>query len=39
MLGFVPTGHTCLKADGKDILAVTMVLNAERDGDAPSPNL
>jgi hypothetical protein len=26
---------TSLKADGKDILAVTMVLNAERDVDAP----
>ena len=30
---------TSLKADGKDILAVTIVLNAERDADAPSPNL
>jgi hypothetical protein len=30
---------TSLKADGKDILAVTMVPNAERDVDAPSPNL
>ena len=30
---------TSLKSDGKDILAVTMVLNAERDVDAPSPNL
>ena len=27
---------TSLKSDGKDILAVTMVLNAERDTDAPS---
>ena len=27
---------TSLKSDGKDILAVTMVLNAERDVDAPS---
>jgi hypothetical protein len=27
-----------LKSDGKDILAVTMVLNAERHLDAPSPN-
>jgi hypothetical protein len=30
---------TSLKSDGKDILAVTMVLNAERDVDTPSPNL
>jgi hypothetical protein len=30
---------TSLKCDGKDILAVTMVLNAERDAEAPSPNL
>jgi hypothetical protein len=30
---------TLLKADGKDILAVRMVLNAERDVDAASPNL
>jgi len=30
---------TSLKADGKDILAVTIVLNAERDIDAPLPNL
>jgi hypothetical protein len=30
---------TFLKADGKDILAVTMVLNGERHLDAPSPNL
>jgi hypothetical protein len=30
---------TSLKSDGKDILAVTMVLNAERDVGAPSPNL
>src|SRR5208337_198181 len=27
-----------LKSDGKDILAVTMVLNAERDVEATSPN-
>ena len=30
---------TSLKSDGKDILAVTMVLNAERDVDASSLNL
>jgi len=30
---------TFLKADGKDILAVIMVLNAERHLDEPSPNL
>jgi hypothetical protein len=30
---------TSLKSDGKDILVVTMVLNAEREVDAPSPNL
>ena len=30
---------TSLKSDGKDILAVKMVLNAESDVDAPSPNL
>ena len=30
---------TSLKSDGKDILAVTMVLNGERHLDAPSPNL
>jgi hypothetical protein len=30
---------TSLKSDGKDILAVTMVLNAERDVDSRSPNL
>ena len=30
---------TSLKADGKDILAVTIVLNAERDVYAPSPHL
>jgi hypothetical protein len=30
---------TSLKADGKDIRAVTMVLNAERDVNAPSPNV
>jgi len=30
---------TSLKSDGKDILAVTMVLNAERHLDEPSPNL
>jgi hypothetical protein len=29
---------TSLKADGKDILAVTIVLNVERDVHAPSPN-
>ena len=29
---------TSLKSDGKDILSVTMVLNAERHLDAPSPN-
>jgi len=37
--GFCAHRATCLKADGKDILAVRMVLNAERDVDAPSPNL
>ena len=30
---------TSLKSDGEDILAVTMVLDAEREVDAPSPNL
>jgi hypothetical protein len=30
---------TSLKSDGIDILAVTMVSNAERGVDAPSPNL
>ena len=30
---------TSLKSDGKDILAVTMVLNAESDVRAPLPNL
>jgi hypothetical protein len=30
---------TSLKTDGKDILAVTIVLNEERDVDALSPNL
>jgi hypothetical protein len=30
---------TSLKSDGKDILVVTMVLNAEREVDAPSPHL
>jgi hypothetical protein len=30
---------TSLKADGKDILAVTIVLNEERNVEAPSPNL
>ena len=30
---------TSLKSDGKDILAVTILLNAERDVDAPWPNL
>jgi hypothetical protein len=30
---------TSLKADGKDIRAVTMVLNVKCDMDAPSPSL
>ena len=30
---------TSLQSDGKDILAVTMVLNVERQVDAPLPNL
>ena len=30
---------TSLKSDGEDILTVTIVLNEERDVDAPSPNV